>query len=223
MQRIIIGDKEYQFSYDKFDMLFLNWKPEEHDGMSFQKFLYENLHITKDSLYNYRNRRNGMDKENIEMLTKLLGIPVTDLLEEKTMKGRNVIMINGKSDNNYDMISDFSKSKIYETMTAIEECIFAFFAVFDVEEEFFEVTETLRRNSIAIPDDILYEIEYFVYEDLDNLVNNPDAIFEQLPPESTTLEGIRARNAKLIEIQDNFMEEYLNPLKSEVKKYIITP
>ena len=69
-----------------------------------------------------------------------------------------------------------------------------FFAVFAVENEFLEISELLRKNSIAIPDGVLNKIERFVNQDLNNLVYNPDEIFSQLPHESNTIESIRARN-----------------------------
>lgn len=222
MRTFRINNKDFQFSYDKFYLIYKDWNPQEHEGLSMQQFLEQKLYITKDSLYNYLHRRNGMDCENIKNLAELLAIPLTDLLEEKTMKERNKIMKNNIESNDMS-ISNFSKNKVYETITAIEECIFAFFATFKAEDEFFDVMEALRFNSIAIPDELLDDIEYFVYEDLDKLISNPDDVFDQLPPICDSLETTRARSRKLIDIENDFMDKYFNPLKEEVKRLLIEP
>ena len=144
--------KAYQFSFDKFEKIYNNWKPEEHDNLSFSQFLYENLLITSDCLYNYRHRRNGMDEDNIKRLEELLSISMEDLLEEKVKENETVM---NKKENNKEYsnvsISEFSKAKLFEIISAIDECIFAFFAVFNADDEYYEVLEAVRKNAIAIP------------------------------------------------------------------------
>lgn len=214
------GDtKGYQFSTDKFNGIYENWKPQYHENLSMQEYLQKHLFLNKDCFYNYRHGRTGMDKDNICKFAKLLGIPVTDLLEEKKVKENKVM-----SNNVYvecDTISEFSKSKIFETITCVEDCIWAFFAVFDVDEEYFELMETLRHNKVAIPDEIFEEIEAFVYGELDELVENPDAILDKLPPVSEDAETIRIRNRKLFDMQDEFLDTYYYPLQQKIKKYIV--
>ena len=46
-------------------------------------------------------------------------------------------------------------SKVFQALCNFQG---AFFATFDVEEEYFEVLESLRRNAVAIPDDIFNEL-----------------------------------------------------------------
>lgn len=214
-------DKNYQFSTLKFNMIFDNWNIKEHEGLSMQEYLKKHLFLNKDCFYNYRHGRNGMEKSNIEKFVELIGIPITDLLEEQKSDEKEKKEMKNTPHIKYSTLSDFSKSKIFETITCIEECIWAFFATFDVEDEYFELLESLRRNAVAIPDEILIELESFVYCELDDLISNPDAIFEQLPPISETIEGTKARNKKLFEIQDSFMEEYYSPLQKHIKEFII--
>ena len=215
-------DKKYQFSTLKFNMIYDNWNIEEHEGLTMQKYLEKHLFLDKNCFYNYMHGRNGMEKSNIEKFVGLIGIAITDLLEEKKDNKKEKKELRDIAHAiKYSTLSDFSKSKIFETITCIEECIWAFFATFDVEEEYFEVLESLRRNAVAIPDEILNELESFVYCELDDLISNPDAVFEQLPPISETIEGTKARNKKLFEIQDSFMEESFLPLQKHIKEFIV--
>lgn len=213
--RLENDQKIYQFSTIKFISICDKFGRKE-----MKQLINDKLFRNKDCFYNYINGRNGMQRDDIFKLVEILKIPVTDLLEEKkgkeTKEMKETVHVI-----EYSTLSDFSKSKIFETITCIEECIWAFFATFDVEEEYFEVLESLRRNAVAIPDDIFNELESFAYCELDNLISNPDIIFEQLPPISKTIEGIRARNKKLLEIQDSFMEEYYLPLQKHIKEFII--
>lgn len=207
--------KIYQFSTTKFISIC-----DKYGRKEMQQLINDELFRNKHCFYNYIKGRNGMQCDDIFKLAEILKIPVKDLLEEKKNKEKKE-MKNTVHVIEYHTLSDFSKSKIFETITCIEECIWAFFATFDVEDEYFELLESLRRNAVAIPDEILIELESFVYCELDDLISNPDAIFEQLPPISETIEGTKARNKKLFEIQDSFMEEYYSPLQKHIKEFII--
>lgn len=213
--RLENDQKIYQFSTIKFIRIC-----DKVGRKEMQKLLNDKFFKSKHCFYNYINGRNGMPSDVIFELADLLKIPVIDLLEEKKEKETKKM---NKTEHviEYLTLSDFSKSKIFETITCIEECIWAFFATFDVEDEYFEVLESLRRNAVAIPDDIFNELESFAYCELDNLISNPDIIFEQLPPISETIEGTSARNKKLFEIQDSFMEKYYLPLQKHIKEFII--
>ncbi|MEE0686779.1 MAG: hypothetical protein UEA60_09015 [Lachnospiraceae bacterium] len=214
------GDpKKYQFSTDKFNQIYDSWNPENYEDLTMQAYLDKYLCLNKDCFYNYRHGRTGMDKDNIFAFAKLLKIPVTDLLEEKKVK-ENKVMTN-KECMEVTTISEFSKSKIFETITSVEECIWAFFAIYDVEDEFFNLMETLRRNAVAIPDELLKEIEAFVYGELEELVCNPEALFDKVPPFSNNVEEIHKRNQALNDIQEEFMDKYYYPIQQKAKKYII--
>ena len=118
-------------------------------------------------------------------------------------------------------IPEVSKEKVFEIIACIEECIFTFFSVFDAEDEYFEVTRALAENDVAIPDDLLELLEFFVYEELESLISNPNTLLEQLPPVSNTLEGTRTRNSKLIELEISFREEHFDPLKHQIKDCLL--
>lgn len=119
-------------------------------------------------------------------------------------------------------LSDFSKHKLFEVLSAIEKCIFAFYATpYDAEDEYFDLLWTLDKNDVAIPEELMDYLKSFVYEDLKPLVSNPTAFMEQLPPKSDTLEGTRERNAKWNQLEQAFRDEYYNPLKNYMKPFLV--
>lgn len=221
--RAIRFDKDpntYQFSVEKFRTISDNWDKNEHDGVSFQKFLKDKLYLNKDCFYNYYHGCNGMDKQYIDELTKLLGISIYDLLEIRPNEKKR-----GKNMNKLDCtlaLSDFSKNKLFQVMICVDEVVRAFFAIFEAEEEFYKLTENLRLNSIAIPDEILDTINSFIYDILEPMIDDPDTYFESLSEfKGKDLESCRKRNRKHAELQEKFENEYLNPFLKKIKLYLI--
>ncbi len=224
MRTIVLDGKHYQFSKSKFVHMCDTWKPEEHENLTAKDYITKHLCKSKDCYYNYYHGRNGMQQDDIFDLAALLHKPKDFLLEEKTEKEKEYIPM--KETNNtglekWNNISDFSKAKIFQINDYIDECIFAFFATFDAQDEFFDLLEVMRKNSIAVPDELLDKIEQFIYFDLGDLVDNPEDIRSQLPPISDSIEASKTRNKKLNELEDVFMEEHYMPLRAIIKKSLL--
>lgn len=110
-------------------------------------------------------------------------------------------------------LSDFSKGKLFEIMSQIEECVFAFFDQLDVDDELFELLQMLDTHRIAIPDNLMCSIESFIYEELDQLINNADNL----------LEKVTSGSRKWADIEEEFRDNHLNPFKCYIKPYLVTP